>query len=825
MPSQEDYLDGLLRGLSKELEELEVEQKGLSAAESESESGIEEEIDLSALMPEAETSKEAMIPEEPDLLLSQEESDLLETLGGLEEAADSEISEEPVIPEESDLLFSQEESNLLETLGGLGEAAGPEISEEPVIPEESDLSFSQEESDLLETLGGLGEAAGPEISEAPDLSFTQEESDLLEALGRLEEAASPEILEAPDLLFTQEESDLLETLGGLEEAAISEDAAVSEDSGDADFVDISELSTMSEEEIEKLLAEGREMSEDNNKGISGDLGGDIVDILAGNDDSELKEIQDLLKKSDNNEAVGDEIKSLLQGVDQEENLIPADLLDSDETGEQQSPKQQKALEKKRLKEEAAAAKKAKKEARKAAKKAKKAGKQGEETAAANALEGVPAGLEGAIDTSLLDSILSEAGKISGDETATGLTGKNNAKVAGDLQDQLGETDFLGLGSGEDDSVSIENAEDLGLDLDSLFGNSDGAEDSVAVDGGESEFPDFVELDADDVAGIAELTGEDGEEDKPKKKGFFSRFIDFLMQEDEDEEEEKSENEDIRLSEENQEILKELDKEKNKKDKKGKKGKKKAKKADASAEEGEEGEETGDNKGKKKKEKKPKKEKPPKEVELVDPRKQLTLKKMMPILLFCLSLGLAIIILTNFSVDFADKKTAREAYYNGDYQTCYQNLFGKELNESDQVMFGKSESILIIRLWIREYEMFAEEGASLEALDCLIQAVNNYPDLRESASQWNAAGDVAVEYAVILNLLYENYGLTEDQVRVIAAEPDDIEYTKQVNAIVQGGVYGSWNQPETVVDVPLSDVLPEESELPDGNFIDTNTSAR
>lgn len=741
MPSQEDYLDELLKSLSKELEELEVEQKGLSSAEPDSDSEIEE-TDLSALMPEMETSGEAMIPEEPDLSSSQEESDLLETLGGLEG---------------------------------------------------SDLS-SQEESDLLKTLGEL---------EGSDLS-------------------------------SQEESDLLETLGGLAETGGSEETAVSADSKDADFAGFTELSSMSEEDIEKLLAEGREMSEDNNKDGLGDLGGDVVDLLADSDDSELKEIQDLLKKSDNNEAVGDEIKSLLQGVDQEENLIPTDLLDSSEAGdgagEQLSPKQQKAMEKKRLKEEAAAAKKAKKEAKKAARKAKKAEKQGEEASTADTVEGAAAEPEEPIDTSLLDSILSEAGKISGNEDTAGLTGHYNAKVEGDLQDQLEEeVNLLGLGNEESDGSSVESAEDIGLDLDSLFGDSDGAEVPVAVDNGESEFPDFVELDADDVAGIAELTGEDGEEDKPRKKGFFARFLEFLLQEDEDEEEEeKSENENIQLSEENQEIINELNQEKDQKGKKGKKGKKsknKAKKADASTEEGEEGGEEDDKKGKKKKEKKPKKEKPPKEVEQVDPRKQLTLKKMMPVLLFCLSLGLAIIILTNLSVDFTDKKTAREAYYNGDYRTCYQNLYGKELNENDQVMFGKSESILIIRLWIREYEMFVEEGASLEALDCLIQAVNNYPDLHERASQWNAAGDVAVEYAVILNLLYENYGLTEEQARTIAAEPNDIEYTKQVNAIVQGGGYGSWNRPETVVDAPLSDVLPEESELPDGNFIDTNTSAR
>ena len=803
MPSQEDYLDGLLKGLSKELEELEIEQKEL-AAMSEGELGIEGDVtsDLSALMPEPTESEDTMI---------SEEAESLDSLGGFEEA------ESPEIPKEPELSLSQEESELLESLGGLEEAESSEISEEP------ELSLSQEESELLESLGGLEEAESSEVPEEPEILVPQEESVLLDALDELGETDSTEDVEASEYKEELQVSDLAEGIEDSESSDISVPAEDSDNSEDADFVGLSEVSSMSEEEIEKLLAAGRVTDEDSKEDVSEDFG---VDMLADSNDSELQEIQDLLEKSDNNEAVGDEIEALLS-ADQEEG-IPIELFDpdgtTDETGEQLSSKQQKALMKKRLKEEAAAAKKAKKEAKKAAKAAKKGKKaedQNEKAASAEAAEGEMT--EEPADMSLLDSILSEADKISGGDTAAGLTGNFDAKIEGNLQEQnlqeqMGE---------KAEEAAVENAEDIGLDLDSLFGDSDGAEEPVAVDGNESEFPDFVALDGEDVAGIAELTGEGGEGDRPKKKGFLARLIDFLMQEDEDEEEEekKSENEDIQLSEENQEILNDLDKEKGKQDKKGKKGKKKAKKAEASKEEDEEvGEEEGKS-NKKKKEKKPKKEKPPKEEEKVDPRKQLTLKKMMPIILFCLSLGLAIIILTNLSVDFTDKKIAREAYYNGDYQTCYQNFYGKELNESDQVMFGKSESVLVIRLWIREYEMFIDEMAYLEALDRLIQAVDDYPDLYQYASQWNASGDVAVEYAVILNLLYENYGLTEEQARAIAAEPNDIEYTKQVNAIVQGGVYGSWNKPEPVPDAPLTEVLPEEAELPEGNFIETNKSAQ
>ena len=580
-----------------------------------------------------------------------------------------------------------------------------------------------------------------------------------------------------------------------------------------------DISSMSEDDIERLLAESREVSEDSS-GSAEAFQGDVVDLLEGTKDGELQEIQDLLEKSDNNEAVDDKIESILKEAVQEDyqnstgsRRSGTDADHEKEAEEQLPPRQQKAMEKKRLKEEKAAAKKAAREARKAEKAAKKAARKGGQNAEdIDTIDGAAA--ERSVDTAFLDSILSEAGKIDGAETISSATGNYDVKVDNIIPDEGEDTSTAQDGA---EGSAFSASDDLGVDLANLFGGSSEAESAMLEDG-DSDLAGFVALDGNEVNGVIELGGVDEEETKPKKKGFFSRFLEFLTEEEEEEEE----NEDIKLSEENQGIIEDLDKEKAQKDKKGKKGKKKAKKADASSEGGEEGEEgEEDKKGKKKKAKKPKKEKLPKEEEPVDPGKKLSLKKVLPIVLVCLSLGAVIIITVYGTANFIDRKTARNAYYEGDYRTCYQNLYGKDLNESEQVMFGKSECILRIRMWIREYEVLAAEGAGLEALDSLIQSVNDYPELYEYAGQCNAAGEVAQEYATILNLLYGNYGLTEDQARAIAAEPDDIEYTRQVNTIVQGGTYGSWNEPEPEVDVPLQDELPEETEMPEGNFIDTN----
>ncbi|MDE6925614.1 MAG: hypothetical protein K2P59_10210 [Acetatifactor sp.] len=646
-----------------------------------------------------------------------------------------------------------------------------------------------------------------------------------------------EAYEDNDVLGTPvDDSGLAELLKSFEDAG---DTGISAGASVADFSDVAspgnrsdslqsvDISNMTEDDIEKLLEGNRKMPEESVAGSEDVFQGDVVDLLEGTQDSELQEIQDLLEKSDNNEAVGEEIEDILRGAVQDEAAggsrteMNTDHMDGAE--EQLSPKQQKAMEKKRIKEEKAAARKAKKEARKAEKAARKAAGKGKD--GVQGVDGVPGGAESAgttsdagepVDTAFLDSILSEAGKIDGAENISGATGNYDAKVENIIPAE--NEDASAAQNTASGGSSVNN--DLGIDLNDLFGDSSDAESAMMAGGGTSDLPDFMVLDGDDVTGIRELTGEDEEETKPRKKGFFSRFLEFLTEEDEEEEE----NENIKLSEENKGIIEDLDKEKNKKDKKGKKGKKKVKKADASARD--EDEEGGEEKQeKKKKAKKPKKEKPPKEEEPVEPGRKLSPRKVLPIALICLSLGAAIIVIVFAAVDFTDKKNARDAYYAGDYRTCYQNLFGKDLNENEQVMYGKSASILTIRLWISEYEMLTAEGAGLEALDSLIQSVNDYPSLYEYAIQWNAGGEVAQEYATILNLLYENYGLTEDQARAIAAEPDDIEYTRQVNMIVQGGSYGSWNEPEPETEAPLQDELPEETELPEGNFIDTNTSVQ
>lgn len=538
------------------------------------------------------------------------------------------------------------------------------------------------------------------------------------------------------------------------------DESVSSDSVDEVSADVVSADVVSAEELKGNADEAAEPQIDSDETSSETE--DLMSLLEkAGEDSDLQDIHDMLQKSDNNEAVGEDLIAMLQELPDEE-------VETDSAEGELTERQKLALEKKCLKEEKAAKKRAAKEAKKAERLAKKLEKK--------AAKGGTPGAEVADAEPLADSAAQEAGI---------------SQLSDDPGDSL-------------EAVAESVAAALAVD-DALLNLS---AESEAY--GETVKEEHVE----------ELAGKrEGKE----KKNLFSRILDFLTEEDEEEEETQHGTEDIPLSDENRQVLEEMDQEEpGKKGKKGKKAKKsnKAKKGKASVDEAVEGEdEEAEDSGadkKNKKAKKPKKEKVPKEKTPVDPRNKISLKKLLPIFLVGASLLFVIMLLVNFGGDFVVKREARKAFYEEDYETCYQELYGKKLNESEQVMFGYSESILRIRLWMREYELFADEGAEVEALDVLIQSVHDYAELYEYAVKWNADDNVIEVYSRILDILQDKYGLTEAQALEIAAEPDDVEYTRLVTAVAKGEAYGSLRSGTVQKQGKLPDMLPEEQQFPENN---------
>lgn len=602
---------------------------------------------------------------------------------------------------------------------------------------------------------------------------------------------------------------------------VSEQETMAGQDTDAAAPGLDAVTEMSEDEIDRLLSAGTgqedELSNASDMDISDE---DVLKMLEDSDDEELQDIQDLLQKSDNNEAVDDSIAALLEDYPEED--LEAKIIGGEgQSSDREEKKRLAKEEKERKKEEAAARKAEKKAAKKAAKEAKAAskaekskrgknsGKKAEKLLEEFPEDSIPDETEAQdlFDPSVLDSIVSEADQA--------------GQRPGQPQEEAAPVSEV-LDSLDEEELQIEDADsqDNDLNLDDLFGNEDA--DAALLDNigaGSSDFPDLLAEDADAaLAKLEEKEIPEKEDASKQKQGFFAKILNFLTEEDEEE------NENIKLSKENKDILDDLDKEekgkKGKKDKKGKKGKDKEKDSKKIKEKPK----------KAKKPPKPKKEKPVKEAPKV-PEKKLSFKKVLPVLLVGLSVGVLLFVFVNSVTDFSDKQAAKVAYYEGDYQTCYQNLFGKDLNETESIMYGKSESILYIRLWIREYEMFMGEGDRVKALDSLIQTIDSYPDLYQYAGRWNAEPEIAEGYAVILNYLSGEFGLTEGQAQTIAKVRSDKEYTRMVTAIAGGRTFENWDTPVTPEkptegaapqepeEEQIPDILPEEDELGNDTFID------
>ncbi|MDE7224387.1 MAG: hypothetical protein K2O34_11500, partial [Acetatifactor sp.] len=309
----------------------------------------------------------------------------------------------------------------------------------------------------------------------------------------------------------------------------------------------------------------------------------------------------------------------------------------------------------------------------------------------------------------------------------------------------------------------------------------------------------------------------------KKQGFWGKLLNALTQE----EEEPEDPADL-ISDENGAIMEQLDKEdqgKNKGKKKKKADKKKGKdKKSADAEEDEDSEEAPDSKKKKKKEKKPKAEKAPASVEDLLPGKKLALKKILPVVLVALVFCAAYVLVSSLYIGYANKQRAEEAYYAGNYLECYGLLFGQDMNESQEVMFHKSELILQMERMKGNYQRLVMTGKELEALDYLVQFVSHREELYLKGQEWGCQDIVEQTFTGMAGLLKVNYGLDETRAMEIAALKSDVDYTIALMNVLEefqgSATTDEENEGQEQSPDSYDDLLPEEEEISDTEFVDT-----
>lgn len=330
----------------------------------------------------------------------------------------------------------------------------------------------------------------------------------------------------------------------------------------------------------------------------------------------------------------------------------------------------------------------------------------------------------------------------------------------------------------------------------------------------------------------EESSEEGIEVLDKKPSFFAKIIDFITAEEESEEEESLLNPTDIVTEggsegnledaasgENKKILEEIDGQAEDGKGKKKKKKKKGKKGD-SAPKGEGGEESDDESaGDKKKKVKVKKERKPLVLD-IDTGKPLSKKNVILIFVLAATFLVFILLVVKFIPGMLTNSSARRAYYKGDYETTYSTFYGEKLNESDQILFERSEVILKMLHKYDSYRAYMNMEKRTEALDQLLQGVSNYEKWLIVAERTGATDNYNLAYSKVLGALSGTFGLTEDDAKRINALETNLEYTLMCESIANNTEYIDPNQPikgdfvppseDLEVDGPVyEDMLPEE----------------
>ena len=232
-----------------------------------------------------------------------------------------------------------------------------------------------------------------------------------------------------------------------------------------------------------------------------------------------------------------------------------------------------------------------------------------------------------------------------------------------------------------------------------------------------------------------------------------------------------------LTEENSQVLKELNEEDAQAAEKKKKKKKKPKKEK-----------------KPKKAPKPKKPKKAPEPPQGPPPKRIPPKRIILVGVFAVTFGILVYLPSEVFPEPLVVKQAKSSYKKGEYWNTYKDLYGKAavLTKDQQEDFKKAEVISKMQRYYDEYADYSSVvGKEPEALNALIKGVGRYDEIYKEAKE---TGDPKVEeevsntYDDLVTALQDDYHLTDDLAKQLYAIEDPIEYTIRLQWIT--GVRGA-----------------------------------
>ena len=240
--------------------------------------------------------------------------------------------------------------------------------------------------------------------------------------------------------------------------------------------------------------------------------------------------------------------------------------------------------------------------------------------------------------------------------------------------------------------------------------------------------------------------------------------------------------------------------KKKKEKSPKKNKKK-KEAEADKKDRDENAEIAEqlaeeDKNKAKKKEKPKKEKKPKKVVIsdVEPEEEkrktkrgIGTKGIVATLLVCASILGLILVGTYFLPQQLSLTAARVAFYGGNYEETAMRLEGRNLSDSDKIMYEKASLLYGLEERYHQYEIYQKRGMKKEALNTLLQGIIACDEELILAEQLGIETEWKVCKDRFVNALMLEFALDAETVELIC-ELKNPYYTVAVENILAGRAY-------------------------------------
>lgn len=185
--------------------------------------------------------------------------------------------------------------------------------------------------------------------------------------------------------------------------------------------------------------------------------------------------------------------------------------------------------------------------------------------------------------------------------------------------------------------------------------------------------------------------------------------------------------------------------------------------------------------------------------------EIKLNRPMVFFVFTFFLG-GIFVFLVFTSDFNYKQAIEKAtdyFARQKYHRAYDEIKGVEVKEKDQELKDRIYTVMYVERLYEAYETNLSVGREEKALDSLLRGVDKYYEHYEEAKELEIVSDIDFAFSQIQNALTNRYGISVEQA-VELNKLENWEYVKQISAYASGVISNENESPQDMSDKSVKD---------------------